>query len=727
MDSSYHWRRFAVAILLAAAVRLNAEVVDVKYRGNQIDRVVITLPVLNETKGLRLGDGVSFAYREGENIEKEISTPATSVFKSEWVAAHKDQSDSIQQFVVNLIEDLDIYQLTRKSSLAVNVSVGGYWGSASASYNESKFQDHYKEKLTAQASMQTDAETIQLRTEGIDLESFVPDVKKLILDARAAVDANRLDQLQELRRTFRLNYGTCYMALENKGARLVLEASRKLDTNLSIDKQKTTFRAEASGMNTVVADAKASAQKTKETKEFVKKSNLQMRAFLQGADGTIPLNPDRDTIWEYINQGISKSGWVAAARANPTRLTTGIVPFASVPALSILAYTPRGTSTLGGSRELSSVYPIMDGIEKKDYSAVATFLQYATGWGAVSYAFVPLPIPTGEAYVDREKGIVNLPVQMYQFNDITMRNLRAAHWKKITEKELDVSNKIFYQGIDSPNLLGSATITFEIDYEASGYRPEINRMKVTGGGGPRTSTYPPEIQELYNSYPAEPNRPDAYSFRFEGTPEAVDEFLKLAGNGVNIRPVLDVGGLQQIRLSSFKLKIAGNRKIEQPKRIEAPGSSQALRKLQELQDTTVSQDMLRMKKQVKVEARNSPLKSIAQVPGFSKIRAVASGLFNTHDAPPKFPPDFEGGHLQYFKGGKNPATAGYVWTWDNNSATAIDITARIFDRGNSDNNTGAFVVDVEVAPLGVPFGPLPEGEQRRQAEKERVAAEKAPQ
>ncbi|MBA3353735.1 MAG: hypothetical protein H0U23_15175 [Blastocatellia bacterium] len=374
---------------------------------------------------------------------KEISTLTSSVFTNEWITAHSDKGESSQQFKVDLIEDLDVYQLTRKSSLAVNASVGGYWGSASASFNESKFQDQYRESLTAQASMQADAETIQLRTDGINLDAFDPVVKQLILDARTAFDASDFSRLQALRHQFRLNYGTCYMALENKGARLVLEASKKLDTKLSIEAQKKDFKAAASGMSSMFGSASVGATQTKETKEFVKKSDLQIRGYLQGADGTLPLNPDRDTIWQYINQGINKSGWVASARANPTRLTTGIVPYASIPALAILAYSASGTSTLGGSKELSSVYPIMDGQHNHEYAAIGTFLQYATGLGALSYSFVPLPVITGKLYVDRESGIVDLPIKMAQFDDETMRNLRVARWKEIKQKELDVTKQDF--------------------------------------------------------------------------------------------------------------------------------------------------------------------------------------------------------------------------------------------------------------------------------------------
>ncbi|MBA3353734.1 MAG: hypothetical protein H0U23_15170 [Blastocatellia bacterium] len=247
-------------------------------------------------------------------------------------------------------------------------------------------------------------------------------------------------------------------------------------------------------------------------------------------------------------------------------------------------------------------------------------------------------------------------------------------------------------------------------------------MKVVSGSGPRTASYPPQLQELYNWYPQE--RSDAYSFRFRGTSTAVDEFINIAKNGLMIRPVLDLGGLQQIRLTAFRLKIADDGTIEAPKRIETPATSEALRRLQMLQDTTVSQEMLRLRKRSTIQADNAPLGTVAHVPPLSKIRVVASGLVNHWDQPPRFAPDYIGGLVLYYLGGQGPAKAGYVWTWENRSATTFVVTARVRDDGNKDNNTGSFTLDSEVVPIGVPFGPLPEAEQLRQAELERSQAEK---
>jgi hypothetical protein len=702
-----------------------AESVESKYRDNFENPVIINLPVMQDTRSLILGSGVGFGPESGE---VRIAPRPTSVFSDAFLSdpTNKPTGQSDQQLKVKFIEDLDIYKLTKESSLAINIAAKGFWGSASASYNEKKFQEEYKEKLMSQASLEWEDATVQLFFNGESLGIFDEVVQEWVMEARAAFDDGQKGaaRLKELRRNFQQTYGTCYVGLEYKGARLVINASQRLDTQRSMFEQKKAFKASTSGMG-LIGSAKGSVTAKNKVETFIKNSDVEIRAFQQGGDGTLPLGDNREEIWKYINDGLRGVGWVETAKNDPPRVTLGILPYASIPALAILASPSPAVSQISGSRELDPIYPLMDGKEDKDYSAIGTFLQYPTGWGAVQYSLVPIPIPVGKIRVDKENGIVRIPVRMHRFDDL--RSLIKLRWSEAKTK-LDPRDKLFFDELVEPEPIPSATIWFDVDYDYEGApgTPENARIVAFGGDGPRQNkgNFPPDLAQLYNDYPN--TRDDVYSFSFKGSLEALEAFPTQVKAGIRLRPVVDINGVQQIRLTPFRVKTDDNLEIEVPKRIERPETSEALRRLQSLEDSTVSREMVRTVSQATQNAR-SPYTHLAAVPGFYKIRVVASGLFSLWNSNAALGPDYKGGAMRYLltKDKLPPPSvvptgiiqrdikAAEVWEWENKSGDVVFVSDVIYDEGGRSDNRGEFKLDIEIVPRGVPFRALPDDLQKK--------------
>src|SRR5205823_5809042 len=151
-----------------------------------------------------------------------------------------------------------------------------------------------------------------------------------------------------------------------------------------------------------------------------------------------------------------------------------------------------------------------------------------------------------------------------------------------------------------PKMLKQGTIVYELEYPKD--VPEAERLKLVGGSGAVSGDYPPNIETLYNRYPE--TGEDFYTFEYKGSKQAIDRFRQLATSvsGIRIRPVIDVQGVQRIKLTAFELKTGADDTIERPKRIERPETSDALRRLANLEESKVSKEALRFSSSKKLLA-----------------------------------------------------------------------------------------------------------------------------
>jgi len=643
----------------------NSEVsIDKKYLTNREPAVSIEIPAVGSAvNGLTLGAGVTIEVGEATRIKASSASP-TSVFTEQY-RRNVTSTPSDQALGLVYSENYSMDDHTKQFALSIDVSGGGFWGSASAHYNQQKYENIFHNKLVREVRLISDAGTTPLRdaSDIRDLSILKTNVIEMIKQARLALDQNPpdVDKLAQLRQDFFLTYGNAYVVKEHNGAQLVIQASQELSTHDTIEKQTADFSAATSGLSSALSKASASTSIKKVIKDSRKKSSINYTAFLQGAGGQLPPTNDADKIVEFINQGNAGKGWFKDAQDRPPRLTITASNYSTIPALAILTQ-PSGTiSALNGTRELvkARIYPVMDGKENRDYSAVATFLQYPNGFGMLNYAWVPLPRPDGQLKVDREQGIISIPIKVTRFSDPQMLDLICSRWKEAKVNELGgdrSDNQIYFQSIDRPRMLDRATILYELEYPPN--VTDVDRLKLSGGHGDTYDDYPPNIQSLYDRYPEFDH--DTYVFEYRGSPAAVDRFKALVTtSGLHIRPVVDTAA-QRIKLNNFELKTDAQYTIQTPKRIEPAETSDALRRLVNLEESKVSKDSLRRSGKIILDAKRCIETDITEIPGFSRIRMVAVGKIDFWKInTPRYYADFENGeHMQYYKAAINSGTQG---------------------------------------------------------------------
>jgi len=693
---------------------------DAKYLTNHEREVSIEIPAVGtEASGLAIGDGVGVAII---NDQTEINPTTTSVFTDECLATVKP-TRSVQTLALNYAENYSSDSETKKFAQSMSASAGGFWGSASAHYNREKFESKFHNKLVHEIRLISDAttDTLHHTTSNRDLSIFRPEVANMIKQARQIVDSNDSDKfskLADLRRNFALIYGNSFVVQVHNGAQLIIRATQQLMTGQDIEKTKSTFAAATGGLSSAFGQGRASGAITKDIKKAIENRSVKYDAFLQGAGGELPIGEDRQDIIKFVNEGLSKQGWFKTAQTNPAPLTLILRNYSAIGALSILAQPSEMSGTLAGTRELlkARIYPIMDGEENDDYSAAATFLQYSNGFGMLDYVWIPLPRPEGK--ISHTQSTVSIPLKVPSF--FRQQDLIATQWQKEAKPELggDTSDdRLYFLWIDRPKMLTRATMTYEFQYDPD--VAEADQLKLSGGRGDTYTEYPPDIGELYNRYPEDGS--DIYSFDYRGSPQAVTKFLGLVKSGILVRPVIDMR-IQRIKLDAFKLQAADDLTIQRPKRIERVETSDALRRLVNLEESKVSKDSLRRSGEKKLDAKRCIQTNITEIPGFSRIRMVAVGKIDIFErrSPPRYYADFENGkYMEYYKaainsgpeGGMSPPTGdkigkGLTCTWENQRAEPLKIMGWIRDTG-CDDNSGSFTIYWEVAPLNIPFSDLP--------------------